>query len=114
MKNQLSKKESEDLLALLENRFENNKQRHHDISWIDVQTKLEKSPDKLWSLHQMEITDGEPDVIGIDNKTNQLIARQRLRNAVVYAMTRPLGNLERKINPKIMLWMSPKKWESKL
>lgn len=73
MKNQLSKKESEDLLALLKSRFENNKERHHDISWNDVQAKLEKSPDQLWSLHQMEITDGEPDVIGIDKITNELI-----------------------------------------
>lgn len=73
MKNQLSKKESEDFFALLENRFENNKQRHHDISWNDVQAKLAKSPDQLRSLHQMEITDGEPDVIGIDKKTNQFI-----------------------------------------
>lgn len=41
--------------------------RHKGIEWSKVQTKLEKSPEKLWSLHEMERTGGEPDVVGHDN-----------------------------------------------
>lgn len=73
MKKHLSKKENEQLISTLKSRFEKNKERHESISWEDVQTKLEKSPEKLWSLHQMELTEGEPDVIGFDEKTNEFL-----------------------------------------
>ena len=51
------------LLSTLKLRFEKNRKRHKGIEWADVQAKLEKNPEKLWSLNEMEISCGEPDVV---------------------------------------------------
>jgi hypothetical protein len=72
-KNKLSADQSKQLLKILQTRFEKNMARHKGIDWEKVKTKLEKSPEKLWSLEEMEITGGEPDVIGFDKKTNEFI-----------------------------------------
>ena len=56
-----------ELLALLRARFAKNSQRHEGIEWTDVQSRLEKNPEKLWSLNEMEETGGEPDVIAHEN-----------------------------------------------
>ena len=55
--------EKEELLILLKNRFENNINRHRDIKWEYVYTKLINNEDKLWSLNEMEKSGGEPDVV---------------------------------------------------
>lgn len=68
----VSAKQREELFALLKARFEKNMKRHRGIDWADVQARLEKNADKLWSLHEMERTGGEPDVIGQDRKTGEL------------------------------------------
>jgi len=47
--------------------------RHSDLKWADIQAKLEANPGKLWSLSEMERTDGEPDVVGFDRKTGEYI-----------------------------------------
>ena len=47
--------------------------RHEGIDWGSVQAKLEANPKKLWSVHEMERTGGEPDVVGLDRKTNGYI-----------------------------------------
>lgn len=62
----LTSTEQASLLAVLKARFEANPHRHPDLRWKDVLTKLETSPDKLRSLHQMESTGGEPDVVSFD------------------------------------------------
>jgi hypothetical protein len=64
----LTKAEGEELLAALEQRFEKNMKRHEGIAWTDVAARLEKAPGALWSLHQMESTGGEPDVVGRDDE----------------------------------------------
>jgi hypothetical protein len=64
---------SEKLLKVLKVRFEKNMKRHKGIEWAKVQAKLEANPDKLWSLNEMEITDGEPDVVGFDKKNGEYI-----------------------------------------
>ena len=69
----LSKKQHEELLAALKARFEKNKDRHKGLEWAQVQRKLEANPQKLWSLHEMEKTGGEPDVVGHDMKTGEYI-----------------------------------------
>lgn len=69
----LSPQESEELLKVLRARFEKNMSRHKGIEWAGVQAKLEKNPAKLWSLDEMEATDGEPDVIAYDQETNEYI-----------------------------------------
>ncbi|NVB79682.1 MAG: DUF4256 domain-containing protein [Kofleriaceae bacterium] len=66
--NKLAAKERETILGVLKQRFEKHPKRHEGIDWKKVQAKLESSPDKLWSLHQMEETGGEPDVVGFDKK----------------------------------------------
>ncbi len=73
MKKELSPIHSEELLATLKARFEKNKGRHEGLEWAKVQAKLEANPEKLWSLHAMESTGGEPDVVGYDQKTGEYI-----------------------------------------
>ncbi len=72
-KNKLSADQSKELLKILKTRFEKNMKRHKGISWDKVQAKLEASPAKLWSLEEMEISGGEPDVVGLDKKSGAYI-----------------------------------------
>lgn len=60
-------------LQRLKSRFEKNEHRHQGIKWSDVQAKLDAHPAKLKSLAQMEETGGEPDVIGVDQKTGDFL-----------------------------------------
>ncbi|RZJ69482.1 DUF4256 domain-containing protein [Flavobacterium sp.] len=71
MKNILTPNEKEQIFATLKARFETNPDRHKNIDWEKVSEKLEVNPDKLWSLHEMERTKGEPDVIAFDEKSNE-------------------------------------------
>jgi len=72
-KEKLSPKQREELLSALKARFEKNMNRHKSVEWAKVQAKLEASPEKLWSLNEMESTGGEPDVVGQDKKTGEYI-----------------------------------------
>lgn len=69
----LSPEQQEGLLHTLKARFEKNMNRHTDLEWTDVQAKLEANSEKLWSLHEMENTGGEPDVVGHDKQTGEYI-----------------------------------------
>jgi Protein of unknown function (DUF4256) len=69
----LSSERREQLFRALKARFENNMNRHKGHDWAQVQAKLEANSEKLWSLYEMERTDGEPDVVGHDNKTGEYI-----------------------------------------
>ncbi|BBI35587.1 DUF4256 domain-containing protein [Cohnella abietis] len=70
---ELSPEQSEGLLRTLKARFEKNRNRHQGLEWADVQAKLEAHTEKLWSLHEMEGTGGEPDVVGHDTETGEYI-----------------------------------------
>jgi hypothetical protein len=72
-KKKLSPEQQEMLLNALKARFEKNRKRHKDLEWANVQSKLEANAEKLWSLHEMETTGGEPDVVGQDKKTGEYI-----------------------------------------
>lgn len=72
-KKQLSKDERSKLLAVLKQRFEKNANRHKGLAWADVQAKLESVPEKLWSLHEMERTGGEPDVAAFDKRKGEYV-----------------------------------------
>ena len=72
-KKELSSKQREELLGALKDRFENNLNRHEGLAWAKVQARLEANAEKLWSLHEMERTGGEPDVVGHDKKTGEYI-----------------------------------------
>src|SRR5215469_704387 len=69
----LSKKQREETIKALQTRFEKNMSRHKGLAWSEVQAKLEASAERLWSLHEMERTGGEPDVVGSDKKTGEYI-----------------------------------------
>ena len=69
--NQLTQQQTEKILQTLQTRFEKNKSRHTALEWSKVQKKLEANPDKLWSLHRMEETGGEPDVVDFDKETGE-------------------------------------------
>lgn len=73
MKKELSATETEILLKTLQARFEKNMHRHQNITWEEVAQKLKDNHPKLATLHQMEETGGEPDVVGKDEKTNQIV-----------------------------------------
>lgn len=64
----LSPTDREALLRTLRTRFEKNMQRHPGLEWAKVEASLEATP-RLWSLHEMERSGGEPDVVGFDAKT---------------------------------------------
>jgi hypothetical protein len=61
------------LLKTLQARFEKNMNRHRGLQWTGVLARLEANPGKLWSLHEMERTGGEPDVVGHDKKTGEYV-----------------------------------------
>ena len=68
MSSKLTPEQSEKLIDTLMARFAKNTERHKNISWSDVEKKLQKDDSKLWSLHQMEETGGEPDVVDFGDK----------------------------------------------
>jgi len=69
----LSPAQQKELLGTLRARFEKNMNRHKDLPWAEVQAKLEANAEKLRSLHEMERTGGEPDVVGHHKKTGEYI-----------------------------------------
>lgn len=72
-KKQLAPKQIETLIELLKDRFEKNSHRHKEIDWNHVQAKLIQSPNKLWSLQEMENTGGEPDVVAYDQQSDEYL-----------------------------------------
>lgn len=73
MEKQLNTSAKIKLIETLKDRFEKNKSRHSGIDWTEVQKKLEANPEKLWTLNQMELSGGEPDVVDFDKKTGGYI-----------------------------------------
>lgn len=72
-KKNLTTKQQLELLKTLKARFEKNMGRHAGLEWANVLAKLEGNAEKLWSLHEMEKTGGEPDVVGQDEATGEYI-----------------------------------------
>ncbi|WP_288580854.1 MULTISPECIES: DUF4256 domain-containing protein [Lysinibacillus] len=70
---ELSQEQTEELINTLQVRFEKNTSRHEGLDWANVQARLEVNREKLWSLHEMEATGGEPDVVGYDANTDEFI-----------------------------------------
>jgi hypothetical protein len=69
----LKRDAGEQLIEALKARFEKNMDRHSGVEWPDVLSSLESSPEKLWSIQEMERTGGEPDVVDCDGDTGGLI-----------------------------------------
>ena len=70
---QLNEDQAAHLLNILKIPFEQNMQRHKAMQWSKIQQKLEASPTKMWSLHEMERTGGEPDVVLHDHITDHYV-----------------------------------------
>ena len=65
--------ERDALLATLKARFEGHPGRHRGLTWAAVAKRLEANPAELWSLAEMEKTGGEPDVVGQDAKSGEIV-----------------------------------------
>lgn len=72
-KKKLSPKQREELLDTLRARFQKNMNRHKRLDWAKVKARLEAKAANLWSLQMMEVTGGEPDVVGQDKQTGEII-----------------------------------------
>ena len=73
MKKSLSSEQQKILLKTIQQRFEKNTGRHKGIEWVKIEARLKSKAEKLWSLNEMEQSGGEPDVIGYDDKTGEII-----------------------------------------
>jgi hypothetical protein len=73
VKRELTSEESAALLTLLRTRFECHANRHPGLKWDNVEKELRRRPGALWSLHRMEATGGEPDVVVLDSKAGALV-----------------------------------------
>jgi hypothetical protein len=72
-KQKLTAAERDDILKTLRERFAANPARHDDVDWPDVEARLLKMPSKLWSLAQMQLSGGDPDVVGVDSSTGEFL-----------------------------------------
>lgn len=112
-KKSLTPEQSKTLLEILKTRFEKNMSRHKGLKWEKIQSKLESNPEKLWSLNEMEETEGEPDVVDYNQKTDEYLffdCSRKARNAEAFAMTTLPGNQERPTNRKATLLIKLQKW----
>ncbi|PWS26484.1 DUF4256 domain-containing protein [Pedobacter yonginense] len=73
IKKELTTAQNQEIIQTLKKRFEANSNRHKGMDWQAIQAKLEAQKDKLWSINEMELTGGEPDVIGFNEQTNEYI-----------------------------------------
>ena len=72
-KRTLTTDQQDELLKALKERFEEHMERHQDLEWAKVQARLAAQPEKLWSLNQMEMTGGQPDVVGYDQDSDKYL-----------------------------------------
>ena len=73
MKKKLAPEQCEELLNTLKTRFGKNMNRHKGLEWTKVLARLKNNTEKLWSLNEMEMTGGEPDIVDQDKKTGEYI-----------------------------------------
>lgn len=69
----LSAQKRDNLLSTLRERFDAHPKRHPGVKWDDVRSRLEAHPAAVWSLAEMERTGGEPDVVGRDEGSGEVI-----------------------------------------
>ncbi len=69
----LAEAQRDGLLETLKARFDAHMPRHAGLKWASVQARLEASSGKLRWLNEMEQSGGEPDVIGVDKTTGEVI-----------------------------------------
>lgn len=69
----LTQEQTEDIISLLKQRFEANPERHRRLVWDEIEKRLRAKPERLYSLHRMEETGGEPDVILYDSASDEYV-----------------------------------------
>jgi hypothetical protein len=69
----LNSLQQQELLLVLQARFEKNMARHKNADWANVVVKIQAEPTRFWSLNEMERTGGEPDLVGANKKTGEYI-----------------------------------------
>jgi len=69
----LSGAKQEDLIKILQSRFEKHLQRHPNLKWSEVAERLRKKPEALSVLQRMEETGGEPDIVGWEKDSGVFI-----------------------------------------
>lgn len=69
----LTKDETEKLLEILKNRFEQNRHLHRSLQWEEVHSVLLHDASAMWSISQMEATGGEPDVVMLEESSSTLV-----------------------------------------
>src|SRR5688572_14461684 len=110
---QLAPEQRGALLRTLRARFEKHMNRHHGLRWPAVQARLEANPENLWSLHEMERTGGEPDVVGHDKKTGEYVfhdcSAESPKGRVVCVTTGKRWRRERNTSRRIArrIWRPP-------
>jgi len=72
-KKELTVQQTQEILQILKERFTKNSQRHSELDWTKVLIKLEANPSKLWSLNEMELSGGEPDVVSYNKSTDEVV-----------------------------------------
>lgn len=73
VKKTLPSTQADELLQRLKSRFDAHMDRHEGVAWSRVRAALEASPEKLWSVSEMERSGGEPDVVRLEGKTGELM-----------------------------------------
>ncbi len=63
----------EDLPLILKARFDAHPHRHPNTKWAHVAARLKARPATLRGLLAMEESGGEPDVVGLDERTGEVI-----------------------------------------
>ena len=58
----------DELLKILEDRFNQNISRHPNIKWVEIVPLLENNPERITSLSYLEASNGEPDVAVINGQ----------------------------------------------
>ena len=69
----LTSEQTQEIIQILKERFVKNSQRHSELDWVNVLIKLEDNPSKLWTLNEMELSGGEPDVVAYDKSSNEFV-----------------------------------------
>lgn len=72
-KKKLSQEQIDVIINTVRTRFMENMGRHKGIEWEEVEKRFKDQPEKLWSLNEMELSGGEPDVVGKDESSGDII-----------------------------------------
>jgi hypothetical protein len=111
---EITGKQRDGLLRILEARFEAHMHRHAGLEWTAVQARVESNSAKLWTLNEMEQSGGEPDVVGIDEATGECIfvdcSAQSPRDAAAYVTIAKRWRHGRSTNRRAALLTWPMPW----